>query len=213
MTALSFEVLGSRAEPYAAVPTIMLSLRLRAPGGAEVHAVVLRCQIRIEPGRRGYRAVEEDRLYELFGETSRWGESLRSFLWTHSSMTVTGFRGSTEIELPIECTYDLEVTGTKYLHSLEDGDIPLVLLFSGTVFTRGTSGFGAQPIWWNEEASYRLPVSVWREMMDRYFPNSGWLRLGRQTLDDLQRFKASRALPTWDLAVEALLAEVREDQT
>lgn len=43
--------------------------------------------------------------------------------------------------------------------------------------------------------------------MDQYFPNSGWLRLSRDTLDALQRFKAARALPTWDQALEQLLKE------
>jgi hypothetical protein len=43
--------------------------------------------------------------------------------------------------------------------------------------------------------------------MDLYFPNSGWLRVGRDTLDALQRFKASRALPTWDQALEQLLKQ------
>ena len=47
---------------------------------------------------------------------------------------------------------------------------------------------------WHEEASFRLPVAVWREMMDLYFPNSGWLLLSRDTLDALTRYKAERAL-------------------
>jgi Family of unknown function (DUF6084) len=47
--------------------------------------------------------------------------------------------------------------------------------------------------------------------MDLYFPNSGWLRVRRDTLDELQRFKASRALPTWDQAFEQLLKAAGED--
>jgi hypothetical protein len=44
-------------------------------------------------------------------------------------------------------------------------------------------------------------------MMDLYFPNSGWIRVQRDTLDSLQRFRAYRGLPTWDQAFEVLLKE------
>jgi hypothetical protein len=211
MTALSFDVLGAHSEPYAATPTIMVRLRITEAAGGAVHALALRCQVRIEPQRRRYDAGEEARLYELFGETPRWGDSLRPFLWTHSSLTVPSFTGSTDVDLPLACTYDFEVAGAKYLHSLGQGEIPLLLLFSGTAFTRASAGFSAEPVAWNEEASYRLPVAVWRQTMDRYFPNSGWLRVSRDTLDALTRFKGARALPTWDLALEQLLKEAGED--
>ena len=148
---------------------------------------------------------EEHRLYELFGPTPQWGESLRPFLWTHVGATVPGFTGATEFDLPVPCTYDFEVAAAKYLHALGDGVIPLVLLFSGTVFSRGERGFVAEPVAWHAEASFRLPVATWRAVMDRYFPDSGWVRVDRATLDRLQRYKAERALPTWDEAVDRLL--------
>jgi hypothetical protein len=211
MTTLSFAALSSRAEPHAAVPTIMLRLRVEEADGFSVHALALRCQIRIEPQRRRYSAEEEGRLYEMFGETPQWGDSLRPFLWTHVSTTLGKFDGATEFDLPIECTYDFDVAGAKYLHALADGDIPLLLLFSGTVFTRGDSGFAAEPLSWSLEASHKLPVAVWRGMMDLYYPNSGWIRVQRDTLDALQRFRAHRGLPTWDQAFEQLLKEAGED--
>lgn len=212
MTALSFEVVDARGEPYAATPTIMLRLRITEASGGAVHALALRCQVRIEPQRRAYDAGEEERLYELFGETPRWGDSLRPFLWTHSSLTVPSFTGSTDVDLPLACTYDFEVAGAKYLHSLGQGEVPLLLLFSGTAFTRSAAGVTAEPVSWKEEASYRLPVAVWRQTMDWYFPNSGWLRVSRDTLDSLTRFKGARALPTWDLALEQLLKEAGEER-
>lgn len=213
MTSLSFTTLGAEAEPHAAVPTILFTMKVSEADGRRVHALALRCQIRIEPQRRRYTPEEEERLYELFGETPRWGDSLRPFLWTHVSTTIAGFDGETEFELPLECTYDFDVAGAKYLHSLADGEVPLLMLFSGTVFTRGASGFTAEPLSWSTEASYRMPVAVWRRMMDLYYPNSGWLRVRRDTLDRLQRFKATRALPTWDQAFEQLLKEAGEDDT
>ena len=212
MTTLAFEVVEARPEPHAAAPTIMMRVRVSEIDGGTVHALALRCQIRIEPQRRrGYQPEEEERLYELFGETPRWGDSLRPFLWTHVSTTVAAFTGSTEFDLPIECSYDFEVAGAKYFHALSGGEVPLLLLFSGTIFTRGELGFAAEPVSWNMEASYRMPVSVWRGVMDLYFPNSGWLRVSRDTLDALQRYRASMALPTWDQAFERLLKQVGED--
>ncbi len=212
MTALSFEVVSSRSEPHAAVPTIVLRLRVREADGVGVHALALRCQIRIEPQRRRYATDEELRLYELFGETPQWGDTLRPFLWTHVSTTIGGFDGVSEFDLPVECTYDFDVAAAKYLHALVDGDIPLLLLFSGTVFSHGESGFSAEPLSWSLEASHKMPVAVWRSMMDLYYPNSAWIRVRRDTLDDLQRFRAYRGLPTWDQALEHLLKEAGRDQ-
>lgn len=207
MTGVDFEVLGARAEPHAAVPTIMFRLRVSEVDGRPVHALVLQCQIRIEPNRRRYLPAEETRLYELFGEVPQWGESLRPFLWTHASVTTGGFDGTTELDLPVACTYDFEVAAAKYMHGLESGCIPLVLLFSGTVFGRTATGFSAEPVSWGAEATYQLPVATWRDMMDRYFPNGGWMRVERATLDRLQRYRAVKALPTWDQALERLLDE------
>jgi Family of unknown function (DUF6084) len=211
MTALAFAVIDARPEPHAAVPTLVLRLRIAETSGATVHALALRCQIRIEPQRRHYHPDEEARLYELFGETPRWGDSLRPFLWTHVGTTVAGFSGSTEVDLPVECSYDFEVAGAKYLHALGDGEIPMLLLFSGTVFTKGETGFSVEPVASNAEASFRLPVATWRAVIDLYFPNSGWLRVGRDTLDALQRFKATNALATWDQALGRLLKQAGED--
>ena len=210
MTELHFEVVGARTEPHAAVPTIMFRTRAAEADGKRVHTAALRCQIRIEPQRRQYSAPEEENLYELFGETPQWGNSLRPFLWTHVSAMVGRFEGTTEFDLPVGCTYDFEVAGAKYMHALGDGDIPLIFLFSGTAFTQGESGLSAEPLSWSTESSYRLPVDVWRATMDAYFPGSGYIRVRRDTLDGLQRFRAHRGLPTWDQAFTQLLKEAGE---
>jgi hypothetical protein len=199
---IGFRVTGARAEPYAAAPTLIFELGVEA--GA-VESIALRCQIRIEPRRRRYTPAEEQQLVELFGATPRWGDTLKPFLWTHVATVVPGFTGTTQVELPVPCSYDLDVAAAKYFHGLEDGEIPLLFLFSGTVFARGPNGLSAAQIPWDREASYRLPVPVWRAVMDAYFPNSGWLRLRRETLDALTRVKARRALPTWDDVIAVLL--------
>lgn len=207
MSELGIEVVGAHPEAYAAVPTLMLRLAITEPSGDPIHAIALRTQIQIEPQRRRYSKQEEARLLELFGEQPQWGESLRPFLWTHATAMLTGFTGSTEVDLPVTCSYDFDVAAAKYLHALGDGDIPLVLLFSGTVFARRDGVVSVQPVPWHVEANYRLPVSVWRDMMDLYFPNGGWIRLRRDTIDVLTRFKAERAIPSWDDAFELLLKE------
>ena len=214
VSSLAFEVLEAHVEPFAVQPTITLELRVTAPEGLLVHAVALQCQIRIEPQRRRYQEGEADGLVELFGEPARWGETMRPFLWTHVAATLPGFTGSTIVELAVPCTYDMEVAGTKYLHALApDGEIPLLLLFSGTTFSRESNGAGVTvtPVAWHEDATFRLPVGLWQEMMDRYFPNGGWVTVSRPVLDSLARFKARRALATWDQTLEVLLKEAGED--
>lgn len=206
MSDLSFEVVGARAEPHAAVPTIMLRLRIRDASEADIQAITLRVQLQIEPRRRHYASAEEERLLDLFGEPARWGDTLQTLLWTHVSMTVTSFRGTTEVDLPIPCTYDFEVASAKYFHGLEDGEVPLLLLFSGTVFARSGEGkMMVEQVPWHAEAPFRLPVLVWRDVMDLYFPGSAWIRLRRDTFDALHRYRGRRALTSWEEAIEGLL--------
>ncbi len=207
MSDLAITVVGSEPDPYAAAPTLLLRLRIDAPEAEPVHAMVLKVQIRIEAQRRRYSPEEEGRLLELFGESPQWGESLRPFLWTHVSTTVAEFTGSTEIDLPVPCSYDFEVAAAKYLHSLGDGEIPIVLLFSGTIFSYRDGGLIVQPVPWHIEAEHRLPVRVWRATMDAFFPNSGWIRLPRESIDALTQYKADRALTSWEDAIERLLKE------
>ena len=207
MADLTFGCTGASATPYTATPTLSFNLTITESTGVPVHAMALRCQIRIEPHRRRYSAAEARRLHDLFGDPSRWAETVKPIQLATISTMVPAFSSVTEIELPMPCTYDLEVASARYLHGLDDGTIPLLLLFSGTVFLAQGDGFSVELVPWSAEASYRMPVSVWRDLVDIHFPNSAWLRCSRRTLDELSAFKAKRALPTWDATLEALLAE------
>lgn len=211
MTSLHFAVSGATVERYAAVPTINLQLQLTEMTGVTVHALALRCQVMIEPQKRRYEPAEQARLEGVFGPTSLWGDTLRHFLWANLATTVTRFTGETTVDLPMPLTYDFEVSATPYLQSLDGGDIPLVCLFSGTTFTKGEAGFSVEPIAWHEEASFAMPVAIYRAAMDRHFPNSGWVRMHRDTLDRLQRFRVSRGSPSWDDAFDRLLQEAGEE--
>jgi hypothetical protein len=206
---LGFACVDVHPERYAAVPTLSFELEVTESTGTPVHALALRCQIRIEPQRRRYTEAEAAGLLDLFGEMTRWGETLKPLQFATVSVMAPGFRDRTTVRLAVPCTYDFEVAAAKYFHALEQGEIPLLLLFSGTLFLQGDQGFSVEPVPWDREATYRLPVRVWHELMDLYFPNSAWLRVRRETLDALQAFKSHAALPTWDDALEVLLRQSR----
>lgn len=206
MPRLSFRVEDARPEPYAQAPTMTFGIRVVEPDGTEVESIALGCQVRIEPQRRRYQAEEQELLADLFGEPSRWGATVRPFLLAQVSTLVPRFVASCRAELPIPFSYDLEVASARYLHALGDGSVPLIFLFSGTVFRPSADGLRASPIPWECEARFDLPVSSWRGLMDMYFPGGGWLRLGRETLDGLTRYKAQRGLLGWDEVLADLLA-------
>jgi hypothetical protein len=207
---LAFDCIGAHPDKYAVAPSMSLTLRIAETSGVRVDAIALRCQIRIEPTRRRYSDAEAERLNDLFGDTRRWAETLRPLQFTTVSIMVPGFVGSTELDLPVMLSYDLEIGSVRYFAGLESGEIPLLLLFSGTVFSTTEGRLQVQQVPWSKEASYRLPVSVWREAIDVHFPNSAWIRMSLQTLDELQQFKTREALPTWDATIAALLARAAD---
>jgi hypothetical protein len=210
MAELVFECTGAKPERFAVIPSMTMTLRISETTGQKVDAIALRCQIRIEPARRRYSDAEAERLMDLFGETQRWADTLKPVQFTHLSVMVPGFTGSTEIDLPVPLSYDLEIGSTRYFAGLEAGEVPLLLLFSGTVFASAQGRLQVQQVPWSKEASYRLPVSLWREAIEAHFPNSSWIKMSLTTLDELQRFKARKALPTWDATIAALLAVAAE---
>ncbi|MFV8165020.1 DUF6084 family protein [Mycobacterium sp. 134] len=204
-TAVTFAVLDIAPEPYAVTPILTARVGVAAVGEDPVHAIALRCQVRIEPLRRSYTEAEAAGVLDLFGPRERWGTTQRNFLWQHSTAMIPGFTGSTQVELPLECTYDLEVVGAKYLHALDDGMVPLQFLFSGTVFTRGTRGFAVQQVPWDREDHFDMPVAVWQQLMAQHFPDTGWLRLRHDTLTELANYKARWGMLSFEEAIDNLL--------
>ena len=210
MTDLVFDCVGARNERYAVVPTLTFALRISETGGRRVDAIALRCQIRIQPQQRRYDADEAARLLDLFGEPARWAQSLKPIQLTTVAAMVPGFTGSLQIDLPVPCTYDLEVGWARYINALGSGTVPLLLLFSGTVFSTVDGRMSVEQVPWSKEAEFALPVAVWRDLVDTHFPNTSWIRVSRPTLDALLEFKSRNALPTWDSTLETLLAGARE---
>lgn len=207
MIGLEFGVEGVKVATNAATPTLKFRLRVKETKAQPIYAILLRCQLQIEPRRRRHSSGEQERLLDVFSVPERWSESLHPLVWAQATVNVGAFEGSAEVELPVACTYDFEVTAAKYLAAIGEGEIPLRFLFSGTVFVKAENGFLVQQVPWDREAVYRMPLAVWREAMDAYFPDSAWLRVSRETLERLQRFRATNGWANWDQAMEALLAE------
>src|SRR5215469_77273 len=206
MPELNFQIVGAEVVPYAATPQIALKLRVSNASGEAIHSVALRCQVQIDVTRRRYTPEEQERLLDLFGEPDRWSQTLRSLLWTHVSVVVPPFEQSTLVDLVVPCTFDFNVGATKYFHGLKDGEIPLCVMFSGTVFyARPDGGLQVAPISWDKESRFKLPLNTWRTMMDSYYPNSAWLCLQRDAFERLYQYKVQHGIPTWEQALERLL--------
>jgi hypothetical protein len=208
---LVFTVLDMAPEPYAAAPVLTARVGVSTPNDEPVHAIALRCQVRIEPLRRSYSDEEAAGLMDLFGPRERWATTQRTFLWQYSTAMVPAFVDATEVTLALECTYDFEVAAAKYLHALRDGALPLQFLFSGTVFTAGQRGFSVQQVSWDCEDRYDMPVAVWRELVRQHYPNTGWVRLSHDTVAALAAYKSARGLLSIEDAVTALLDAARQE--
>jgi hypothetical protein len=206
VTDLNFDCVGAQADRYAVTPAMTLKLVISETTGQRVEAIALRCQLRIETARRRYSDAEAQRLEDLFGETQRWSETLRPVQFSNVSIMVGGFTGRTELDLPVPLSYDMEIGATRYFAGLDDGEVPLLLLFSGTIFGMADGRLSVAQVPWSKEAHFRLPVAVWRAAIDAHFPNSAWFRVSTHTRDELQRFKTRHALPTWEATVLELLA-------
>lgn len=211
MPELNFRVEAAEPQKYAAAPTLLFRLAITqpTPAGAAatlIHSALLRAQVLIEPARRSYNAAQQEQLLDLFDIPSRWGQTMRPLLWAHASVVVGPFTETGTVDLPVPCSQDFTLAASKYFNALEEGEVPLCFLFSGTVFYEAADGrLQVSQIPWEKEAQFRLPVPVWQQLMDIYYPNSAWLCLRRDIFDALSRYKSRRGLPGLEQAVEELL--------
>jgi hypothetical protein len=206
MPDLDFRVESVAPVPFAAAPTLSFRLTVTNRNREEViHSLTLRAQIQIEVTRRHYTAEEQARLSDLFGEPGRWGQTLKTMLWTHVAVNVPPFQCETNVEIPVPCTFDFNVATTKYFYGLNEGDLPLNFLFSGTVFYRGEQDeLQVAPISWEKEAKFKLPVKIWKQMIDEYYPNTAWLCLRRDAFERLYEYKVRNGIPTWEEVIERI---------
>ncbi len=207
MPDLTFRIEDVSAMRYSAAPMLAARLRVSNANATEmIHSVLLNCQARIEPLGRKYSAEEEARLLDLFGERERWARTMKPMLWTQAALNLPGFTGSTQAELPLPCTLDFDLGATKFFYGLEVGEVPVSILFSGTVFYAAPDGrLQAAQIPWDREARFHLPASAWKAAVEMHYPNAVWLRLERSSFDQLYRYKVAHSLPMWEQAIARLI--------
>ncbi len=204
---LSFEPTSISPVSDAATPSLSIALRIRnrAPDQA-VQAVLLRCQVRIEPQRRQYTANEDTALGDLFGDPRSHDRTPHPLLWAHTGAAVPAFTGETIVEMPLPCTYDLAVASARYFDALEGGEVSLLLLFSGTVFwSRVEGALLAEPIAWSKEARFALPVQVFRDALEMHYPGTAPLLLRRDVFERLRQHRTDRRATSWEEMLSALL--------
>lgn len=213
MPDLNFEVTAAEVIPFAAVPTLGFTLAITNNVPAEtIFSIALRCQLQIAAPQRRYGREEQERLQDVFGTAERWHETLHSLLWQHVNMVVPTFDAQTTITLPVTCTYDFEVVSTKYLAALKEGSVPLLFLFSGTIFYQNEQqNLQVSRVPWSKEASYRMPVSLWHSMIEHYYPNSAWIRIQKDVFDQLYQYKVEHGQSTWESALTLLLTQARQE--
>lgn len=212
MPSLEFQLESARALTHAATPTIVFKLRLTNLQPIEpIQSVMLQTQIQIETLRRKYTEDEKRKLKDLFGEPERWNATLRTTYWTNIYLNTPGFVEVTTIDLQVPCSFDFNIAATKYFAGLEDGEIPLSFLFSGTVFYSTDHGVQISQISWSKESKFRLPVSVWQDMMNHYYPNGAWLRLRRDVFDRLLQYKVDQGIPNWERVIDNLLVAIEAE--
>jgi len=210
MPDLDFRVTGVEAAARGLVPLLIFNLEAtNTPAEEVIQSATIQAQIQFQCPQRAYNETEKEKLVELFGTPERWGQTLRNRLWTHASTTLGTFSGRTTARVAVPCTFDLNVSAAKYFYALEEGDVPLLFLFSGTVFYSAQDGrLQMQRISHEKECGWRMPVNVWRELMEEHWPNSAWITLHREVFDRLYEFKRRSGFATWEQTVEKLLADV-----
>jgi Family of unknown function (DUF6084) len=211
MPELSFQIERAEVVQQSVSPLLAFKLLVTTSDPEQtIHTVALRCQIQIEVTRRKYSATDQVRLRDLFDEPSRWSQTLKNLLWTHATVIIPSFTGKTVVDVPVPCTFDFNVAATKYFDGLFDGEIPLCLQFSGTLFyANADGGLQVAPISWEKEARFKLPIQVWRDMMASYYPNSAWLCLHKDAFDRLYQYKVRHGIPTWEEVLEDILPQER----
>jgi hypothetical protein len=207
MPELNFKITGIEAATRGLVPLIQFKLQVHTANSHEcIQGLLLNAQIQIQSPQRVYSPSEKERLVDLFGEPERWGQTLRNRLWTHANCTLGAFTGAAETVITVPCTFDLNIAGTKYFYALEDGDVPLLFLFSGSIFYVSPEGkLQVERISWNKECTYRMPVKCWKDLMEEHYPNCAWLYLKRDVFDRLYKYRIQNGMATWEQTLESLL--------
>jgi hypothetical protein len=214
MPDLNFKISGVEAATRGLVPLMLFKLQVNTSDSAEsIQGLLLNVQIQIQSPQRVYSPSEKERLVDLFGAPERWGQTLRNRLWTHVNCTVGAFTAAADTVITVPCTFDLNIAATKYFYALDDGEVPLLFLFSGSAFYLSAEGkLQVERISWDKECACRMPVRCWKELMEEHYPNCAWLYLKRDIFDRLYKYRRQNGLATWEQTIEALLGESDETE-
>lgn len=205
MKGLRIEVRSVQPEPEAAA--FVFRLQVELTGADEpVESLRLRAQVQIQPARRRYAGAEQAALEDLFGTPERWGTTLRPLYWTTVRMQLPALPSGLGAELRVPWPDDVNAAATRYFYALQEGEIPVELLFSGTIFYRSgghesADGIQVAFVPWSLEAACRIPVEVWREVRRR-----------------VQRQRGGRPLPvraglSWNQLLDDVLAAGKEQES
>ncbi len=214
MPDLQFQIEGAEVEPFAVSPQLAFKLRITNPAADElIHSVALRAQVQIESTRRKYSCTGAEPACAISSTCLSAGDKhCAHFCGRTPAPLFLLSRAATEVRLLVPCSFDFNTAATKYFAGLTDGEVPVCMQFSGSVFYAHEDGpLQVVPISWDKEVHFRLPVKLWKELMDTYYPGIAWLCLERDAFERLYRYKVERGIPTWEQALDSLLRSVEAE--
>jgi hypothetical protein len=204
---ITFRLLDAAPVAFSVAPLVALTVEAtNADASRAVQSGLLRCQVQIDAASRAYDAEEAARLRGLFGEGAVWGRAVRRLLWAQVTAVLPQFTDRCEFEIHAPCTSDVNVVSAHYCQALRDTDVPVSILFSGTVFSKvADGGLEARPLPWSSEARFAMPSRVWRDAIERQSAGTQVL-LRREIHERLARYGEQGGFATLDEAVESLLS-------
>lgn len=165
MPELHFQFESAAAITLPSGPALSLRLLItNATADEVVRSIALTTQVQIEPARRRYTDNEKCALADLFGEPARWSSTVRPLVWTTVNAVVPEFTTATHFDLPVPPP-EPGFAAERYLHAIDDGEVPLALLFSGRALYVHSSRLQMAPIPWSQETSVRIPAQLCRRLI------------------------------------------------
>jgi hypothetical protein len=197
-----FAVAGVEAEPNAATPVLRFSVEVTDASGREIYTIALTALVQIDADRRAYDLETRERLLDLFGEQERIPATAGAVPFGRVETLVPSFTGTGTFEIVLPVSADLELAAARYFASLPGGAVPLTFNFNGTIFYAGSDDrLQITLVPWSCTARFRLRVGIWRELIERRYAGSGFVRLQPETLQHLRQRRAELGLPTFDATI------------
>ena len=107
MPDLNFEVVDAEVLSFAAVLEPSVQATYRERGEEPIRSVALNTQIRIAATQRHYDAAEQEAV--VVRRAAQVGRDAAEPALDPHRLQVQPFSGSTVVDMPVPCTYDLEV--------------------------------------------------------------------------------------------------------